>query len=219
LTLLEVALVGHQARFAPLFYLRGEDPFGAALFAVERVGLKDDQELVLGAPAFGLLSVSGVAAPPPRTSSLHFARVTYETPLFSASLMIGTLSGGIIFRTTDSLNSGLYLFIFIAPPSVVDSHFFNTSVQATSIMTQRARRYSLTGHSLTASIILLRRFPLAEQHPLLCYPFKLFFLNSFSSFPIFLLVVLLMQSVNKHGTAAVYPDFAAFGTGGFLCFS
>ena len=50
-----------KARLTPLFYLRREDPFAAAVLPefgfIERMGLQNDQELVLGAPAVGLLSI------------------------------------------------------------------------------------------------------------------------------------------------------------------
>ena len=59
----EFPLIRLKARFLPFFYFRREDTFAAAVLPelgfVERVGLQNDQELVLGAPPFGLLSVSG----------------------------------------------------------------------------------------------------------------------------------------------------------------
>ena len=55
-------------------------------------------------------------SPPPLLKTLHLASVTWDTPLYPASRIIGTFSGGVILRTTDSLNSGLYLLTAITPP-------------------------------------------------------------------------------------------------------
>jgi len=71
--------------------------------------------------------------------------------------MMGTFSGGIIFRTMASLNSGLYLFTFTAPPECPSNNTLNHSDQATSIMTPGDIE------KLYRHLILLEREPIFEQ--------------------------------------------------------
>ena len=98
LTLPEIPLIGHQARFAPLFYLRGEDPLGAAVLSefglVERVRLQDDQEFVLGTPAFGLFSVSRRG----RAAAAHFVSPLRQGHVRDAALLRQSHDGYVLRR-------------------------------------------------------------------------------------------------------------------------
>lgn len=81
----------------------------------------------------------------------------------------GIFSNCIIFRTTDSLNSGLYLFIFIAPPecrftllSHLGSSNFHYDTGGFSMMTPILGY--LLGRIPDVRIVVIRFKPFCERH-------------------------------------------------------
>jgi len=135
----EIPLIRLKARLTPFFYLRREDTFAGAVLPefgfVERVSLQNDQELVLGAPAFGLLSVSGSGF----AFASHFFSPFRQGHIGDSALLCQTHDGNVL-RRHHLPDKGFLEFRAVSfhfhRTSRVSSHYtFDHSDQAASLMT------------------------------------------------------------------------------------